>query len=73
MTENLKCPECGSDNLMYREEAYLYRTVLGRASNGDLLIQGSWTTSEGDNGELTCNDCLHDWKDDKELNCAQFI
>lgn len=57
----IACPNCGSTEMAFIEDAILYREVKGFDGEGNLHIEGSWKTSDGDNSRFRCDDCMYEW------------
>ena len=70
---DVRCDECGSDDIVYVEDISCWRRVLGE-KKGKMVIDGFYRTDDFDDGEnprLACRSCQHEWAVD--TNAVEFV
>lgn len=58
----LVCPECGSSEVIFREDMPYYHRIYGIDDQGNILISLDGDAGDPDASGLVCLDCYHDWE-----------
>ena len=57
------CPKCNSDEIVWQEQIWEYRPVLGMDEDGTVQISDSLNhyDDDGVNGQFFCRECFYSW------------
>ena len=64
----IKCDECGENDVVYVEDISCWRRVLG-SKDGTTIVDGFYNTDgfdDGTNSRFLCRSCAHEWPADRD-------